>query len=76
MPERSDKYEDLIPYHRKNGDDKTLKEFEIKKIEKRIREIKKELKLESYWDGFTIKGFKTELEELEKNLINLKKHLT
>lgn len=79
MPERSDKYEDLIPYHRKNGGNdvsETLKEVEIKKTEQRIREIKKELTLENYWDGFTLKGFRTELEELEKNLLNLKKHLS
>ena len=42
-----------------------------KQIKERISYIKKELVMENYWDGFTLKGFREELASLEEELKTL-----
>ena len=37
-------------------------------VKERIQYIKNELTMENYWDGFTLKGFREELKELEEEL--------
>ena len=49
------------------------KKKSLKTIKDRIKYIKKELIHENYWDGFTVKGFKDELKELEKKLNDMGK---